>query len=107
GAVQEEIGSSRNLLFLDGGLLRGDARIRRLHLDVGGAHRQPNRERRAFRWLTFHGYLAAKKPREASRDREPKTSAALHRVAPRTGVDLLELVEDSLLIRWRDADACV
>ena len=72
-----------------------------------GMHRQPQRERRAFADLALDADVAAEQLREASRDREAEPRAALHRVAARPGVHLLELVEDARLIARRDADAGV
>ena len=76
-------------------------------LEIGGMDRQPQRERRAFAELTVDADVAAEQLREPARDREAESRAALHRVAARAGVHLLELVEDARLIVGRDADAGV
>ena len=70
-------------------------------------HRQPQRERRALAELALDADVAAEELREPPRDREPEPGAALHRIAARTGVHLLELLEDARLIARRDADAGV
>src|SRR3954454_3339761 len=75
--------------------------------NVSWAHRKPDRERGALSRLTLHGDLSTEEAREPARDRESESGSALHRVAAGTGVHLLELVEDALLIARRDTDSSV
>src|SRR5690349_20899088 len=73
-------------------------------IQVSHAHRQPHGERRALSELALDGEIATEQARQSARDGEPESGSTLHGVTARSGVQLIELVEDALLIPRRDAD---
>src|SRR6185369_9156104 len=80
---------------------------RPLARQVGGTYRKPDRERRSPSQHALDADVATQQTSEATGDGEAEAGPSLHRVTPRTRVDLLELIEDPGEIGGRDADSTI
>jgi hypothetical protein len=107
GALSKELIADRDLCRLVSyRRFRRPSWSRRRRRHVAGMNRQPHREARPFAELALDAMSPpssrARRLRSQARDRCRAASSR-----PRTGVHLLEFVEDALLIGGRDADSGV